>query len=221
MMKGITVRNTAGAKMFQAVALRVSADRTAFFQCSFEAFQDTLYANAFRQYYSECMILGTVDFIFGNAAAVFQNCDILAQTGIVGQQNTYTAQGRTSPVTNTGISFQNCYFDGTQALHAQSTIFLTYLGRPWKEYAVCVHLKSNLGTVVNPAGWLYWNFTNFGLHTSFFAEYHSIGPGAKGPRVSWSHQITNPAIADRYQANAFIQGNKWVPATGFPYTAIL
>ncbi|KAJ6722728.1 PECTINESTERASE [Salix koriyanagi] len=77
--RDMTFRNTAGAKNHQAVALRSGSDLSVFYKCSFEGYQDTLYVHSQRQFYRECDIYGTVDFIFGNAAVVFQNCNIYAR----------------------------------------------------------------------------------------------------------------------------------------------
>uniref|UniRef100_A0A7N0T623 Pectinesterase n=1 Tax=Kalanchoe fedtschenkoi TaxID=63787 RepID=A0A7N0T623_KALFE len=86
-------RNTAGAAKHQAVAMRSSGDFSVFYRCKFDAFQDTLYTHANRQFYRECLITGTIDFIFGNSAAVFQNCNIQPRPPMNGQKNTITAQG--------------------------------------------------------------------------------------------------------------------------------
>ncbi|GAB2294137.1 hypothetical protein Dimus_028356 [Dionaea muscipula] len=74
--QGITFRNTAGPSNHQAVALRSGSDLSVFYQCGFEGYQDTLYTYSLRQFYKGCNIYGTVDFIFGNAAVVFQGCNI-------------------------------------------------------------------------------------------------------------------------------------------------
>lgn len=102
----ITFRNTAEGIKHQAVAVRNGADMSTFYSCSFEGYQDTLYVHSQRQYYTECDIYGTVDFIFGNAAAVFQNCNIYPRLPSVNQFNAITAQGRIDPNQNTGISIQ-------------------------------------------------------------------------------------------------------------------
>ncbi|XP_074351593.1 putative pectinesterase/pectinesterase inhibitor 41 [Apium graveolens] len=72
----ITFRNTAGAVNHQAVAMRSREDMSTFYSCSFEGYQDTLYPHSNRQFYTECDIYDTVDFIFGNRAAVLQDCNI-------------------------------------------------------------------------------------------------------------------------------------------------
>ncbi|GLJ10964.1 hypothetical protein SUGI_0138960 [Cryptomeria japonica] len=71
--RDLTIENTAGAVKLQAVALQVGADLSVFYRCSLKGYQDTLYAHSLRQFYRECEIYGTVDFIFGNAAVVFQD----------------------------------------------------------------------------------------------------------------------------------------------------
>lgn len=219
--KGITIQNTAGAAGHQAVAVRASADHVVFYQCNIDSWQDTLYAHTMRQFYRECSILGTVDFIFGNGAIAFQQCNIIAKKStIFGQQNTYTAQGKTDRTQSTGLSFQNCSFDGTQDLKNNVNTYKTYLGRPWKTYSLCVIMRSTLGGVIDPAGWLPWNTTNFGLKTSYFAEYQNSGAGSNtAHRVSWSHQITKLADANIYQAGKFTQLASWAPAAKVPYTS--
>ena len=218
--KYFTVRNTAGSYGHQACAARVSGDFAAFFQVKFDSYQDTLYAHTFRQFYTQCIIQGTVDFMFGNSQAVFQGCELVAKKStLLGQQNTYTAQGRFDPHQNTGLAFQDCNFVPTSDLMKSITLFPTYLGRPWKAYSQCVLLRPTLQAHINPAGWLPWNTTNFGLYTSFFAEYEGKGPGSNTRyRVRWSHQITSSTVANRYQAASFINGKSWLPSYGLPYS---
>jgi hypothetical protein len=78
--ENITFQNTAG-EGGQAVALAATADRQIFRNCRMIGWQDTLYANGGRQYYDHCHIEGRVDFIFGNATAVFDHCLIHSKNG--------------------------------------------------------------------------------------------------------------------------------------------
>ena len=182
-----------------------------------------MYTHVLRHFYTECTIRGTVDFLFGNAAAVFQSSTIEAKkTTLVGQQNTYTAQGRTDPHQATGLTFQSCTFTGTpDLLAANQEDYPTYLGRPWKAYSVSVIMESELMDNVNPAGWLYWiPGSSFGLWTSYFAEYRNYGPGSNtAHRVDWSHQITSSSVANYYQASNFIWARSWV--SGVPLKTTL
>ncbi|KAF3779353.1 putative pectinesterase/pectinesterase inhibitor 41 [Nymphaea thermarum] len=216
---GITVRNTAGPAKHQAVAVRNGADLSTFYKCSFEGYQDTLYTYSMRQFFRECDIYGTVDFIFGNAAVVFQNCNIYVRLPAAKQFNTVTAQGRTDPNQNTGISIINCNIAATSDLAGHSEV-RTYLGRPWKQYSRTVFIQSNLGSLINPAGWSPWA-GSFALSTLYYGEYSNRGPGAAtGGRVKWpGFHIMSANEASRFTVSSFIQGGNWLPKTTVPFTA--
>lgn len=215
----VTFRNTAGPQKHQAVAVRNNADLSAFYRCSFEGYQDTLYVHSLRQFYRECDIYGTVDFIFGNAAAVFQNCNIYARKPMANQKNAVTAQGRTDPNQNTGISIQNCRIDAAPDLAVELNSAANYLGRPWKEYSRTVYLHSYIGDLIRPAGWLEWNGT-VGLDTLFYGEYNNYGPGANtNKRVQWrGHKLLNVTQAWNFTVLNFTLGNTWLPNTDIPYS---
>ncbi|CAL0311010.1 unnamed protein product [Lupinus luteus] len=215
----VTFSNTAGPEKHQAVALRNNADLSAFYHCSFEGYQDTLYAHSLRQFYRECDIYGTVDFIFGNSAVVFQNCNIYARKPLPNQKNAVTAQGRTDPNQNTGISIQNCKIDAAPDLAADLNSTSNYLGRPWKEYSRTVYLQSYIGDLINPTGWLEWNGT-VGLDTLFYGEFNNYGPGAKtNNRVQWpGFSLLNDTQACNFTVLNFTLGNTWLPDTDIPYS---
>ncbi|KAL8238476.1 hypothetical protein R6Q59_015043 [Mikania micrantha] len=218
--RGITFRNTAGAQNHQAVALRSGSDLSVFYQCSFEGYQDTLYVHSNRQFYRECDIYGTVDFIFGNAAVVFQNCNIYARNP-PNKTNTVTAQGRTDPNQNTGISIQNCRVTAASDLKGSTGSVKTYLGRPWQQYSRTVFLKTFLDSLVNPAGWMPWS-GNFALDTLYYGEYMNTGPGSStANRVNWKgyHVITSATEASKFTVGNFIAGGSWLPATNVPFTS--
>ncbi|XP_044491710.1 probable pectinesterase/pectinesterase inhibitor 7 [Mangifera indica] len=215
----ITFRNTGGAVKHQAVAFRSGADLSAFYRCSFQAYQDTLYTHSLRQFYSECDIYGTVDFIFGNAAVVFQNCSIYPQLPMSGQFNTITAQGRTDPNQNTGTSIQNCSIRAAADLASSNQKVNTYLGRPWKEYSRTVYMQSYMGSLINLAGWHEWS-GDFALSTLYYAEYDNTGPGSNtSDRVKWpGYHVINATVAANFTVSTFIDGDVWLPQTGVPYT---
>ncbi|CBI26863.3 unnamed protein product, partial [Vitis vinifera] len=108
--RDMTFENTAGPEKHQAVALRSSSDGSVFYGCSFKGYQDTLYVHTQRQFYRSCDVYGTVDFIFGDAVAVLQNCNIYVRRPMSNQANVITAQGRSDQNENTGISIHNSHY---------------------------------------------------------------------------------------------------------------
>ena len=214
----ITIRNTAGAIKHQAVALRNGADLSTFYSCSFEAYQDTLYTHSLRQFYRECDIYGTVDFIFGNAAVVLQNCNIYPRLPMSGQFNAITAQGRTDPNQNTGTSIHNCTIRASSDLASGSQTVQTYLGRPWKEYSRTVYMQTFMDSLINPAGWHDWS-GDFALSTLYYAEYNNTGPGSDTTnRVTWpGYHIIDATEAANFTVSNFLSGDNWLPQTGVPY----
>ncbi|XP_028770844.1 putative pectinesterase/pectinesterase inhibitor 22 [Neltuma alba] len=210
--RDMSFRNTAGPVNHQAVALRVDSDQSAFYRCSIEGHQDTLYAHSLRQFYRECEIYGTIDFIFGNGAAVLQNCKLYTRVPLPLQKVTITAQGRKSPHQNTGFVIQDSFVLATQP---------TYLGRPWKQFSRTVYINTYMSGLVQPRGWLEWA-GNFALNTLWYGEYKNYGPGsALGGRVKWPgfHIIKDPAAANDFTVQHFIDGGSWLPATGIRFTA--
>ncbi|XP_057806582.1 pectinesterase/pectinesterase inhibitor PPE8B-like [Salvia miltiorrhiza] len=216
--RDITFENTAGPEKHQAVAFRSDSDLSVLYRCAIHGYQDTLYAHSQRQFYRECHITGTVDFIFGDGAVVFQNCQIQARKGLPNQKNTITAQGRKEPVENTGFSIQFCNISA-EADVLNST--QTYLGRPWKLYSRTVVMQSYISGAVRPEGWLEWN-GDFALGTLYYGEYMNYGPGSGlGARVKWPgyHAFNTSAQASNFTVSQFIIGNTWLPSTGVRYTA--
>ncbi|KAK8921989.1 putative pectinesterase/pectinesterase inhibitor 46 [Platanthera zijinensis] len=210
-------RNTAGPAKQQAVALLASADLAAFYRCKFDANQDTLYVHSLRQFYRECNIFGTVDFIFGNAAVVFQTCNILPRLPIPGQQDTITAQGKVDPNQNTGISIHNCTIWPAVNLGSVAV----YLGRPWKPYSTTVYMRTTMAGIINPAGWLPWNGLGTAVpDTIFYSEYQNYGPGSiLKNRVKWKGlRVMDSKQAGKFTVRGFIGGNSWLSKTGIPYS---
>ncbi|XP_060193559.1 pectinesterase-like [Lycium barbarum] len=213
-------QNTAGPQKHQAVALRVGADHSVINRCKIDAFQDTLYTHSLRQFYRDCYITGTVDFIFGNAAVVFQNCKLAARKPMSGQKNMVTAQGREDKNQNTGTSIQRCDIIPSSDLAPVKRSVKTYLGRPWKAYSRTVVMQSNIGDHIDPAGWSIWD-GDFALKTLYYGEYMNKGPGAgTSKRVKWPgyHAAISTAEANKFTVREMIQGTAWLKSTGVAYT---
>jgi len=221
MARDITFRNTAGPQMGQAVAVRSGSDLSVFYRCNFYGYQDTLFVHSQRQFYKSCNIFGTVDIIFGNAAVVFQDCNIYVRKPITNQKNVVTAQGRGDPNQNTGIVIQNSRIQAAGDLVPLLNSVSTYLGRPWQQYSRTVVMQTYLDQLIHPAGWLAWS-GNDNLNTLYYAEYRNSGPGSNlRARVQWPgyHIITNPIVASRFTVGSFITGLAWLPSTGVPFDA--
>lgn len=220
MAQDIGIQNTAGPEKGQAVALRISADMSVVYRCGVDAFQDTLYAHSGRQFYRECYITGTVDFICGDAAAVFQFCQIEARKPLVGQSNMVTAQSREDNSQNSGFSIQKSNVTATSDLTPLKGTVKTYLGRPWGVLSRVVFMQSFLDDLIDPAGWFPWNDDKARLSTLFYGEYENQGPGADTKnRVNWKgfKIITDVNQAANFTVGKLLYGDDWLNSTGVPY----
>ncbi|KFK32510.1 hypothetical protein AALP_AA6G251900 [Arabis alpina] len=216
--RDLTITNTAGPEKHQAVALRVNADLVALYRCVIDGYQDTLYTHSFRQFYRECDIYGTIDYIFGNAAVVFQGCNIVSKLPMPGQYTVVTAQSRDSEDEVTGISMQNCSIIATDELYNSSKRVQSYLGRPWREYSRTVVMESFIDEFIDGSGWTKWT-DGEGLDTLYYGEYNNNGPGSETiKRVNWSgYHIMGYEDAFNFTATEFITGDGWLGSTSFPY----
>lgn len=175
----LTIQNTSGP-VGQAIALSVVADRVVVSNCIILGNQDTLYTSGegFKHYYKDCYIEGTVDFIFGSATAVFDNCTIHSKS------NAYVTAASTPEGVKYGYVFLNC------KLTAAEKATEVYLGRPWRIYAKTVFLNCEMGNHIRKEGWNNWSKPE-AEKASFYAEYNCFGPGFHPKeRASWSHQLT-------------------------------
>jgi pectinesterase len=194
--ENLTISNTAG-RVGQAVALHVEGDRCVFIHCRLLGNQDTLYAGTenSRQYYQDCFIGGTTDFIFGEATVVFDRCEIRSRI------NSFLTAAATTPRQAFGFVFLDC------RLTADTAAKRVFLGRPWRPYARTVYIRTDMGAQIAPAGWDNWrNPAN--EQTAYYAEYESRGAGASVVgRVSWCHQLTD-SEAKKYTVQNIL--GEWV-----------
>ncbi|KAJ9687825.1 hypothetical protein PVL29_013862 [Vitis rotundifolia] len=220
--KGIGFENAAGPKGEQAVALIVSSDHSVLYKCSIAGYQDTLYALALRQFYRECDIYGTIDFIFGNAAAVFQNCYLILRRPLDNTYNVILANGRSNPGQNTGFSIQKCTITPSSDFSAVKHSYKSYLGRPWQQYSRAVVMESSIDDAIDGKGWIQWpGYGNSVLKSLYFAEYSNIGGGAAtSGRVQWpGFHLIGTEEATKFTVANFIAGTSWLPSTGVTFTS--
>ncbi|KAJ0010226.1 hypothetical protein Pint_34689 [Pistacia integerrima] len=192
----LTIENTFGSAG-KAVALRVSANRAAFYGCKITSYQDTLLDDTGSHYYSNCYIEGATDFICGNAVSLFERCHIHSLSKVNGS---ITAQRRMSPSENTGFTFLGCKISG---------VGTAALGRPWGAYSRVVYALTYMSGVIAPQGWDSWGDQNK-HRTTYYGEYKNYGPGADtSKRVGWSYKLSNDEAAP-FLTKDMIGGNDWL-----------
>lgn len=197
--KNLTIENSAGA-VGQALALSVTGTRCLFENCRLLGNQDTLYAagEGAYQYYKNCYIEGTVDFIFGEATAVFEDCTVHAKS------NGFITAASTPQHSTFGYVFINC------TLEASPSVNRAMLGRPWRQYARTVYIRCRMGNFIAPDGWAKWAGPATGDPLAFYAEYRSAGEGADpSKRVSWSRQLTDAEAKAYTPENIFKGAVEW------------
>lgn len=198
--ENLTFENAAGP-VGQAVALHVEADRVVIKNCKILGNQDTLFpsADTSRQYYIDCYIEGTTDFIFGAATVFFENCHIHSK------KNSFITAASTIQSQPYGFIFFNC------KLTADAAAQKVYLGRPWRPYAKTVFINTEMGSHILPAGWSVWN-KNENHKTTFYAEYGSKGLGfVKESRIEWAKQLTKKEAKQYTLQNIFKGNTNWMP----------
>ncbi len=198
--ENITFENTAGP-VGQAVALHVEADRAVFRNCRIVGDQDTLYCGVggSRQYFVDCYIEGTTDFIFGPATAVFERCTIQCK------KNSYITAASTPEGQPFGFVFMDC------RITAADEKLQVYLGRPWRPFAQTVFLNTHMGRHIRAEGWHNWSKPE-AEKTALYGEYNSSGPGASPKtRVAWAKQLTAKE-AKSYTLETVLAGkDNWKP----------
>ncbi|MCB0471385.1 MAG: pectin esterase, partial [Flavobacteriaceae bacterium] len=199
--KNVTIQNT-WCEKGQAVALHVEGDRFIAEDCNILGCQDTVYTanEGSRQYYLNCYIEGTTDFIFGEATAVFKDCEIHSL------KDSYITAAATPQNQAYGYVFLNA------ELTAEDTVTKVYLGRPWRPHAKTVFIDAKMGAHILPDGWYHWPgdkmFPNK-EKTAYYAEYNSKGKGANpASRVGWSHQLSKEDVK-KYTLENIFKG--WIP----------
>ncbi|TYI57873.1 hypothetical protein E1A91_D11G313300v1 [Gossypium mustelinum] len=218
--KNIGFENSAGAAKLQAVALMVTADFSVFYNCSMDGYQDTLYVHSKRQFYRDCTVTGTIDFVFGDSASIFQNCTFLVRKPLDGQQNAVTAQGRSDVRQPTGIVLQNSRIMAASELVSLKNKYPTYLGRPWGNFSRTIIMETYIDDLVKPDGWAIWD-GSWGLSTCFYAEFNNDGPGSNTTsRVKWPgiKNFSMENAVDFTPGSFFIGGDSWIRARNVPYT---
>src|SRR5215218_5967412 len=198
--ENITFENSFGTGS-QAVAVLVEADRAVFRNCRFLGWQDTLYAKNGRQYYENCYIEGHVDYIFGQAAAMFEKCQIHSKgDGYIAAPMRFAADE------SSGFVFLN------SSITSENTTQGIYLGRPWRDYGRTVFINTKMDAAIRPEGWHHWEPKREA--TAYFAEYGSTGKGSNDTaRVAWARKLNDSDVKE-FSVEYFLGGRDgWNPKT--------
>jgi len=190
----------------QAIALSAYAasGTQGYYGCKFIGYQDTILAQSGKQVYDKCYIEGATDFIFGQTAVAWFEKSTIAISG----RGWITASGRDSS------SNPAYYVINGATVSTKSGVSLaagsTYLGRPWRNYARVVVQNSNLGAVVNSAGWSIWQSGDTRTDQVFYREYGNTGTGASGTRASFSSKLSSAVtLANVIGSTSWIDMNYW------------
>jgi pectinesterase len=204
--ENITFANTAGAPgpradgpdVAQALALRVDGDCVVFRNCRFLGWQDTILVNRGRHYFADCYIEGHVDFIFGAATAFFERCHIHCL------RDGYITAASTPDGHANGFVFVDCKITGVEGAR-------TYLGRPWREFAKTVFIRTEMLDVVRSEGWHNWNKPG-AEETTFYREFGNTGPGAElAARAKWTKLLGTGEVAHYTPHIVLGGGDGWDP----------
>jgi pectinesterase len=197
-LENITVENNAGFTAGQAVGLEVQGDKATIRKCRIIGNQDILFTSRdnSRQYYEDCYIEGTTDFIFGSATCWFERCHVHSK------KNSHVTAASTPKEHTYGYVFNDC------VLTTDTGLYKVSLGRPWRPYAAVVYIHTYIDRHIMPEGWANWNNTE-SYKTARYAEYKNYGPGANtSQRVQWSRQLSDDEAKQYTLKNVF---GDWKP----------
>ncbi|KAK2651221.1 hypothetical protein Ddye_018710 [Dipteronia dyeriana] len=189
----------------QAVAIRISGDESAFWGCGFFGAQDTLHDDKGRHYFRDCYIQGSIDFIFGNARSLYENCQLISMASPVTPgakviNGAVTAHGRASKDDNTGFVFVNCSVGGNGRI---------WLGRAWRPFSRVVFAYTTMTDIIAPEGWNDFNDPARDPNI-FYGEYNCSGAGANMTMRAPYVQRLNDTLASYFVNMSFIDAQQWL-----------
>lgn len=199
--ENVTFENSTALGGSQAVALLVTGSRVQFRNCRFLSYQDTLYTKSGTQYFKNCYIQGSVDYIFGGATAVFDSCTVHNASGGV---------SATAPSTDQATAYGLVFLGGQLTAASSVSANSVALGRNWGAYGAAAYIKTALGAHISGVGWQAMGSNT--LATARFSEYQTTGAGATATKISQrasqSKQLT-AAEAAAYTVNNIF--GSWIP----------
>ena len=120
------------------------------------------------------------------------------------KKNGYITAASTPKEQPFGYVFADCRISGPEGVQV-------YLGRPWRDYARTIFIRTEMSSVVRAEGWHNWS-KPAAEQTTFYAEYGSTGPGASpATRVKWAHTLTAEQAAALTPAAVLGGADNWNP----------
>lgn len=196
-LRNLAIVNDAGSPetLGQQVALSVLGDGFLMEDCRLSSTQDTLFSGPLpedlierythlfpeelrrggqlRQVYRNCLIEGTVDFIFGSGSALFEGCELRSLADV--RNCGYVAAPSHSRSQEEGFRFLRCRITHGEGVSPGSV----FLARPWRDYGLCFFVDCTCGDHIAPEGFHKWSGTERDKTARFFET-----PQAEG-RASW------------------------------------
>ncbi|MDR0810856.1 MAG: pectin esterase [Paludibacter sp.] len=185
-LENLTVENSA-LQLGQAVALHIEGDRVKVRNCRLLGNQDTIYTGRdnCRQYFVDCYIEGTTDYIFGPSTAWFERCTLHCK------RNSFITAASTPQNIAYGYIFNNCKITIAENVDKMA------LGRPWRPYAMTLFMNCEMPAKIAPAAWNNWGKTE-NEQTARYMEYNNSGAGWRPTeRAAWSKILTKKE-AEKY-----------------------
>ena len=202
--KNVTVVNDSGYEHGQAIALMIDGDDFKAYDCKISSYQDTLFLAPLPEkeyeergfvgplkdrerkmrfaYFENCLIEGSVDFIFGGGEGYLRHCEIRSRN-IHKEINGYVCAPNTPEDENYGFIFDNCDFTSEEDMKDS-----VYLARPWRDDAKCFIIDSRIGDHIKAEGYHNWN-KPWAEEKSQFKEYNNKGKDPSA-RVDWMKQVS-------------------------------
>jgi pectin methylesterase-like acyl-CoA thioesterase len=197
--ENITFANSTPLGGSQAVALMATGNQVQFRNCRFLSYQDTLYVRGGTQYFRDCYVEGSVDYIFGGSTAAFEDCTIHSAAG---------GTAITAPSTDEAVAFGVVFLGGELTAASSVSAGSVALGRNWRPFGAAAYLGTVLGAHISSAGWVPMGENT--LDTARFSEYQTTGPGANpGARAPQSTQLSAAEASTYTVGNIF---GSWVPS---------
>ncbi|KAL6877197.1 hypothetical protein ACP4OV_012868 [Aristida adscensionis] len=197
---GIIFKNDATPTNAQAPVLRLAGSKAIIFNCTIDGGHGSLYDQKGLHYFKASAIKGTIDFIFGFARSLYEECMIISMNKSIG--DVPTAQKRETSETSVkgdiGFSYKNCTIKGEEGQKI-------YLGRSCER---AIYSLSEMGNEVVPIVWDGVNIQK--AQRIYYGEFMCHGAGSdSSKKAGWALSLTEAQAKPFLDIN-FVSGSSWI-----------